>query len=88
MTEFLLVTPHLRSWSDKQHNELLHSNVLLEVAKAKQVEVVALMRDWESYLTKNNRKVDWLLRDSVQMNERGCQLSARVLAAYLGIQAR
>jgi GDSL-like Lipase/Acylhydrolase family len=81
-TEFLLVTPHLQNWSEHRENGLLHRNVLLQVAKEKNVAVVDLMADWESYLTKNNWQVDSLLRDSLHMNEFGRQLSARVIVNY------
>lgn len=81
-TEFLLVTPHLRNWSENRENGLLHRNALLQVGKEKNVAVVDLMADWESYLTKNNWQVDSLLRDSLHMNEFGRQLSARVIVDY------
>ena len=81
-TEFLLVTPHLRHWN-QQNNGLVHRNVLLQLGKQKDIAVVDLMAFWESYLTKNHWQVDSLLRDSVHMNERGRQLSARVIVDYL-----
>ena len=82
-TEFLLVTPHLPHWSNKLKNVLGHRNALLQIGKEKHIAVVDLMTFWESYLTKNHWQVDSLLRDSVHMNERGRQLSARVIVDYL-----
>jgi lysophospholipase L1-like esterase len=81
-TEFLLVTPHLQNWSENRENGLLHRNALLQVGKEKNIAVVDLMADWESYLTENHWQADSLLRDSLHMNEFGRQLSARVLVNY------
>jgi lysophospholipase L1-like esterase len=81
-TEFLLITPHLQNWSKKE-NGLVHRNALLKVGQEKNVAVFDLMASWERYLTHNNRQVDSLLRDSLHMNERGRQLSARSIVDYV-----
>ncbi|MCC5659777.1 hypothetical protein LC608_22940 [Nostoc sp. XA010] len=82
-TDFLLLSPHLRSWYEKKNDGLVHRNALLQVANNRQVAIIDLMTAWENYLIQNNKQVDSLLRDSVHMNELGRQLSAQIIVDYL-----
>lgn len=85
-TEFLIVTPHLTQWANGTEHGGRHRAALRTVARTKRIDLLDLMEVWDTYLQQHQLPPAELLRDAVHMNERGRQLSARALTAYL-IQA-
>jgi lysophospholipase L1-like esterase len=81
--DILLVTPHLKGWSDKPEAGLRHAEILRGVAADKHVEILDLGAVWNAYLAASGRPQEYLLRDAVHMNERGRQVSARAVVAHL-----
>ena len=87
-TEFLLVTSHLHDIPNATAHGDQTRAALQVLGAEKQVPVVDLLAAWDQYLAQSGKERAYLMRDSLHMNQRGQQVSARALVAWFSAAAR
>lgn len=86
--EMLLMTPHMLRLFRGTDAGVAHRDALLPIAREQKVELFDLMAATEGYLAANGKPYEWMLRDPIHMNERGRQIMARTVTAYLAQAAK
>lgn len=81
--EILFVTPHVRAWQADTDRGLTFRQAVLDAGRQEGVPVLDLLSVWQAYLAAAGQPPEWLLRDTVHLNERGRYVSAQTLCRGL-----